>query len=463
MSESTAAFSGPPPSLGLRTLQSPMGRIATGWWIDRPALAAVVGVYFPLSRLWAAANVADGDFDRFVAINGARIPGWLRGRVCRALDRVATCQRDVETATAARDAAFWGPVAPSQDELARLEQNRLLACDRHMNSRLAFWPLRATMRTPSIRLEIASPAEVSAATEAGLRDRAAWFAPPGDVTIEKSHVLTTVQGRRDYWLRMRSPALGDLFTVHVREPADAVDPPTLIYGSGIGMETDQWSDPLGDFAAFVDRGMRVIEVQAPWHGARRLPGYWSGEPFLATAPMGPIRFFQAQAQETAALIRWARQNSRGRVALAGVSLGALASQVIADVARDWPETLRPDAMILLTAADRLDLLTFDSALARGLGMDKALPRAGWTPSMLAKLRSLTDPIRPPVMGPDNVIMVLGTKDSVTPYARGAAMAQVWGLPETNLFVGRRGHFSTPINVLRDQRPIDRLAEVLSRH
>ena len=462
MSETTAAFSGPQPSLGLRTLQSPMGRVATGWWIDRPALAAVVGVYFPLSRLWAAANVADGDFEQFAALTGTRIPGWLRRRTGRALQRVAECQRAVEATTSARDAAFWGANGPAQNELARLEHERLQACDRHMNSRLAFWPLRATTRTPPIRLETTTPADVFAAAEAGLQDRVAWFAPSDDVAIEKSHVLNAVPGRRDYWLRLRSPALGDVFTVHVREPVDVVDPPTMIYGSGIGMETDQWSDPLGDFAAFVDRGMRVIELQAPWHGARRLPGYWSGEPFFATAPLGPVRFFQAQALETAALIRWVRQNSSGPVALAGVSLGALASQVVADVARDWPEALRPDAMMLLTAADRLDLLTFDSALARGLGMDRTVPRAGWSPELLASLRSLTDPIRPPVMGPENVIMVLGTKDSVTPYARGAAMAQVWGLPEANLFVGRRGHFSTPINVLRDQRPIDRLVEVLAR-
>jgi hypothetical protein len=226
------------------------------------------------------------------------------------------------------------------------------------------------------------------------------------------------------------------------------------------MEPDLRCDPMGDFAALVERGMRVIELQAPWHGARRPAGFWSGEPFFSTAPLGPIRFFQAQAKETAALIRWARRTSAGPVALAGVSLGALAAQLIADVARDWPPELRPDAMFQLTAADRLDLLTFDSALARGLGLDKALTRAGWTPALLARLRPLTDPIRPPVMGPEKVIMVLGTKDSVTPYALGAAMAQVWGLPPENLFVGRRGHFSTPISVQRDQRPFDRLAAVL---
>ncbi|MGF1627555.1 MAG: alpha/beta hydrolase family protein [Alphaproteobacteria bacterium] len=461
MSDSPAVVRGPQGGLGARALLSPVGRLATGWWIDRPALAAMIRVYFPLSRMWAAAELAGRDVDRFVEESGVRVPGWLRGRVARALVRIADCREAARAATAARDAAFWDDAASPHQLLWRRERARQAACDRAMNSRLALWPLRAFARLRPVRIEVHGPEAVFAEVAAGLDDRARWFAPDPAAAIERSHELIG-QGRRDYWLRLRSPAphMGDLFTVHVREPLDVADPPTVIYGSGVGIEPDLGCDPMGDFSALVARGMRVIELQAPWHGARRPAGYWSGEPFFATAPLGPIRFFQAQARETAALIQWARQTSRGPVALAGISLGALAAQLVADVARDWPVEFRPDAMFLLTAADRMDLLTFDSALARGLGLDRALTRAGWTPELLERLRPLTDPMRPPVMGPDKVIMVLGTRDSVTPYALGAAMAKVWGLPPENLFVGRRGHFSTPINVLRDQRPFDRLAEVL---
>lgn len=457
-----AAQHGPQPGIGARALRSPMGRLATGWWIDRPALAGMIRVYFPLSRLWAAVDISGDDLDRFIAETGLRIPGWLRGRTARTLQRIHICRQAALAATKARDAAFWAPEAPAQSELARLEQARIAASDSYMNSRLGFWSLRAFARLRPVRLEVQDPDTVFAEVVDGLRDRAQWFAPPEDVAIERSHDLIVGPNRRDYWLRLRSPAahMNDVFTVRVREPMNVADPPTVIYASGVGMETDQWSDPLGDFAAFLDRGLRVVEVQAPWHGARRPEGYWSGEPFFSTAPLGPIRFFQTQAKETAILMRWARRTSAGPVALAGVSLGALASQLIADIAHDWQAELQPDAMFIITVADRLDLLTFDSALARGLGLDRALTKAGWTPEMLAKLRSLTDPLHAPVMGPDKVVMVLGTRDSVTPYARGAAMAESWGVPPENLFVGRRGHFSTPINVLRDQRSLDRIAAVL---
>lgn len=462
MTEPLAATAGPQPGLGVRALQSPIGRIASGWWIDGPALAAMLRVYFPLSRLWAASELSGTDVDAFAAAAGVRIPGFLRARTARALARVADARAAAEAAVGARDAAFWSPEPPLHDRLLHLERARLAACDRYLTSRLAFWPLRPFVRLRPARLDsVERPEAVLPQTEAGLADRSGWFAPPPETAIAQSHVIRRRPNRRDYWLRFRSPVLGDTVTVHVREPVHVADPPTVIYGSGIGMEPDQWCDPMGDFAAFVERGARIIELQAPWHGARRPAGYWSGEPFFATAPMGPIRFFRAQAQEIAALVGWARQTSRGPVALAGVSLGALAAQLVADVARDWPPDLQPDAMFLLTAADRLDLLTFDSALARGVGLDRALTRAGWTPELLAGLRPLTDPIRPPVMGPERVVMVLGTRDSVTPYALGAAMARLWGLPPENLFVGRRGHFSTPISVLRDQRPIDRLAEVLA--
>ena len=50
---------------------------------------------------------------------------------------------------------------------------------------------------------------------------------------------------------------------------------------------------------------------------------------MGRGPLGFIALFQAWVAEVAALIAWARQTSDGPVAVGGVSLGALAAQMVA--------------------------------------------------------------------------------------------------------------------------------------
>jgi hypothetical protein len=96
-----------------------------------------------------------------------------------------------------------------------------------------------------------------------------------------------------------------------------------------------------EILALVGRGVRVVRLVAPWHGRRRPLGQWSGERFLATAPLGAIEFFAAIARELAVLTHWARSQSKGRVAIGGISLGALSAQIAAARAVGWPAPLGP--------------------------------------------------------------------------------------------------------------------------
>jgi hypothetical protein len=58
-------------------------------------------------------------------------------------------------------------------------------------------------------------------------------------------------------------------------------------------------------------------------------------------------------------------------------------------------------------------------------------------------------------------MVLGHADRVTPIRRGLQLAEHWRLPAENLFLYHRGHFSVPLGLLHDQRPLDRIARRLA--
>ena len=64
------------------------------------------------------------------------------------------------------------------------------------------------------------------------------------------------------------------------------------------------------------------------------------------------------------------------------------------------------------------------------------------------------------MDPENIVTVLGSRDTVTPFATGRALIDEWRVPPENRFIWRRGHFSVPLRMIRDRAPLRRLSERL---
>jgi pimeloyl-ACP methyl ester carboxylesterase len=207
-------------------------------------------------------------------------------------------------------------------------------------------------------------------------------------------------------------------------------------------------------------GVRVVQPTLPWHGRRTRPGSYGGEPFLATAPLGALDLFQAAAQETAVLVGWARATSAGRVAIGGVSLGALIGQLVASRADQWPATHRPDAAYLVTHSGSLASVAVEGVLSRRVGVPAAMARAGWTEAEVARWLPLIEPGAVPAIEPGRIVSVLGTADRVTPFESGRALARSWALPAANLFVYPQGHFSMPVWLVRHDDPLRRLLAIL---
>ena len=124
--------------------------------------------------------------------------------------------------------------------------------------------------------------------------------------------------------------------------------------------------------------------------------------------------------------------------------------------------MRPDALLLVTTCGRLDEAAFRGSLSRALGLSSAMRSAGWSPEILARWRPLTDPVGMPAMDPDDVVMMLGSADEVTPFALGKELAAEWGVPPVNLFIRRQGHFSAAIGEFRDASHFIRLRDILMR-
>jgi pimeloyl-ACP methyl ester carboxylesterase len=247
----------------------------------------------------------------------------------------------------------------------------------------------------------------------------------------------------------------------VRSPLGVADPPTLIFGHGIGVEAELWRETVSITHGLVGMGVRVVQPTLPWHGRRTRPGTYGGEPFLATAPLGTLELFQAAAQEMAVLVGWARATSAGRVAVGGISLGALIGQLAASRAGQWPETHRPDAAYLVTHSGSLASVAIEGILSRRIGMPAALARAGWTETQVARWLPLIEPGPAPAIDPERVVSVLGTADRVTPFESGRELVRRWRLPAENVFVYPQGHFSMPVWLVRHDDPLRRLRAILA--
>ncbi len=442
-------------------------RLIMSWlaqpWFDPAALWTMTRWYMPLSRAWAAAGVSGGSLDRFQAeLPIERIGPAARLGLARALQRTAELKNRLSDAEARWDELFFAARPVSGSALFNAERMRRRASHNYMLSRSGFALVRLGAGYPAVRYEIPTPAEVMAELQPLLNDPRAAYAPPDPLP----HVAVTHRIEHstysEYWLRFTSahPDGGDIAWAHVREPKGVSDPPSLIHVQGLGVEFESLDGIEDEVDPIVAMGVRLVRLEALWHNRRRLPGRFGGEPFLSRQPLSGIELFLAVARETAVLVSWCRGTSRGRVAIGGTSMGALSTQTAASRAQDWPTEMKADLLWLVTTSDDIGNLAFQSALAKAVGLPEQLTRAGWTLRSLSALNPLGEIRTRPVMAPEDIVVVLGRRDEVTPYVRGAAMVTRWGVPERNLFQRELGHFSVPLGLLGDRRPLIRLVERL---
>lgn len=444
-----------------RALRSLAGLFAARPWFDKAGLSALKHVFFPVSRLWAAAREARGDAGRFYA--AVPLPGRLedRQRLEFALARFEEARAGVNAIEVEWQRDFFGPIETPVEYRTAVEGARLKLRHAYNATRRHFVPL-LSRQVPRSRLEVPKPLEVEAIYGAAIADPAQFLMPPDRMPrVEVSRRFPSHLGE-DHWLRFASPSprLGDEVVARVHVPQGVSDPPTVIFGHGICVEFDHWRGLIDESQALAEAGFRVIRPEAAWHGRRVPPGYYGGERIISTVPAGPLDALLGAVREWSVLAHWARETSRGPLAFAGSSLGALTSQLAASAAHDWPERLRPDALLLVThSGDLADTMMY-GALSEVFAGVAAAERAGWTPEGAERFLALLEPARAPVVPASRIVSVLGRRDVVLPFASGQRLIEEWCLPEDNVFVMDRGHFSVPMSLIRDTRAIERFVEIL---
>jgi pimeloyl-ACP methyl ester carboxylesterase len=356
--------------------------------------------------------------------------------------------------------AFFAAHPPAVDQLIQLESNRRDAAHRFNVTRRHFLPMRARL-SASVDWAIASEQSVMARWGRTLTEPEQIFVAPSPLptVVESASVPGPIC--HESWLRFMSPRLGDIVHARVYSP-DARDPPTLIYGHGVGVEGEQWRGAIEEAAGLAERGIRVVRAEAPWHGRRRPKGSFGGEPMFARGPEGSLDMLAGQVGEIATMIAWARATSSGPIAIGGMSLGALAAQLALDHARRWPRELRPDAAILCGTCDRLDAVMMSGTLPLAIGLPDAVMSAGWSLEALHRWRGLLEPRGEPAVDPANLVALIGRQDRVMPFAHAKAMMERWRVPDDNLFMRDQGHFGLALGLVADPAPMHRLAQILHR-
>jgi pimeloyl-ACP methyl ester carboxylesterase len=431
-------------------------------WLDAVSVPSIVRGYFPLSRAWAAAEVAETSVEAFRSeVEAADLPGRM---IELALNLTLTRAKANRRASEDWLSTFFSDASPSQEELAEAEDHREHAAHAWMSARSFFVPLHLRRPFPPIKWMVADEAQVESRHKPRLSHPERAFPAFPQTAFKVSHAVSRA-GKRVYWLAFDSRIAGGSDTAWARviEPAGIANPPTVIFLHGISVETEFWHVDGGRIDSLIQAGFRVVRPEAPWHGRRRPRGWFGGEPAVARGPLGMLDLFQSWVGEAAALVEWARRTSSGPVALGGISLGALTAQVAASAASGWPVRQRPDALFLIaTSGDFIDA-SLTGSLGRGLGTRTQLQSHGWTADRMKRWAPLLEPQDQPVVPPENIIMVIGTGDDVTPFSGGLALASRWALPSENLFLRSQGHFSLSLVLEHDMEPLNRLAAIIKRN
>lgn len=446
--------------------RSPLGALLAKPWVDQAGLFGLKRWYFPLSRLWAAANAAGDDPVRFRDEIGAPLAAWPESYLRSVLARNACRKADAEAARAAWEASLFGGV--SDEDWLMLDHRRRSAASRHLATRASFYPLLFPTRPPSARWEIDKPASVESDLGAAIVRPDSLYDAAVDIGTVVASRPVIRDGQREYWLRAPTPMPrlrrrqgSEVLYARVIEPIDPAPCPTLIFGSGLCLEFELLAVARGPSARLADLGWRVVEPISPYHGLRAMAGRYSGEPFFAAGPTSSIDLIAGQALESALLTAWCRQRFGGKVALAGISMTSFVAQQAASRCHIWPAEARPDGVMLISHSGRIEDVTFGGALAITLGLDRALARAGWSREALARLSQLIDPAAQPAIPPPNIVSVLGETDRWVPYDDGLAVAERWHLPAANIFRYPLGHLGMPVQLTRDAAPFERLRQVLA--
>jgi pimeloyl-ACP methyl ester carboxylesterase len=442
-----------------RLIESPVGALFENRAFERLRVRSLPD-QFQIRRVRAAADVSLGSGpDAFLRSVGAPPAPHLHDRIERALARYARRRESYDDAVARWNDAFWGEESTSRERRTELERERRAASDDRIGvgSLFRFLPRRHVV--PPLKFDLPDPDDASVRwTHELVEPETLYAVPEASPSVRRSRDVRG-PGTVEYFLTFESPSpyVGDRVSARVYEPYDAADTgaplPTLVFHSGFGSQgdlIDYW--PEEEFVArrLAPRGYRVVLPDAPWHGRREQAGWFSGEPYLARAPVSMFQLYAAAAIETGVLVRWAREQGASAVGVGGLSLGGTVALHVAGWCGSWPAAMRPDLAVPVGAPGDIDETLLRSRLVSLLRLDEALDSAGWTTDRIREFAPVLNPPVDPGLDPSRVYPFVGIEDELAPYETARELFDVWEIPDENVTEWTAGHMGVLLRAIRTE-------------
>jgi hypothetical protein len=449
-----------------RLLRSPVGRIFDTGLFRRLKLRGIP-TEFAVVRARAVADRSETVAEFCEGLGIQEPTGRKRRRLEAKLREQAERQSEATEILSEWDDCFWGDEPPAMEERVELEQARRETSEAWLKPNRSF-ALLVRGGVDPVEFDIPPPDRVMDEWENAIATPEELYGPPDGVEIQSSHTVAG-PGTREYLIRFPSPSphVGDTAFARVYEPVrgqeDSVESeqelPTLIFGSGLGTMNDSlvyWPEEEYIGRRLAPAGIRVVLPEPPWSGRRELPGSYSGEPYLARAPVGTFQLYAAQVQETALLTDWARSKGSEAVAVGGMSLGGIVTAFVIAHSGSWPDRMRPDMAFPIAFSTEIDRLLQQSTITDLLGVTDALAESGWTPDRLHALAPLLRATGGPGIPADQIYPFAGTEDDAALFELAEATLDEWGVPPENRTIWPTDHFGVYFKALRENRIQERL-------
>lgn len=442
-----------------RLLSSPLGAVTATDSFESLKMRSLPR-QFAGYRLRAAADVALGSGpEAFLREADAPPAPHLHDRIEAALARYAEVREAYEEVTEQWEAVFWGDVDAGPDRRVALERERRRISEAHARPDDLFGFLARDHHVPPVKYDVPDPTDAAGkwARELADPDRLYGFS---DATVTEALPRVTRSatvhgpGTTEFRLRFETPALhvGDTATARVYEPDDAEgDLPTFVFYGGLaslGDLTGYWPEEEAVGRRLARAGYRVVLPDAPWHAHREPRGRYSGEPYLARAPVGMVELYAAASKEAGVFVDWARTEGAPRVGVGGLSLGGTVALHVAGHCDLWPESMRPEFVAPIGMPGAIDQSITSSRLGDAVELGDALSAAGWTGRHLREFAPLLNPPEDPALDPERILVVYGSDDDIAPTETAEALVRRWRLPRRNVSEWDGGHFRVLSRLIR---------------
>ena len=130
-------------------------------------------------------------------------------------------------------------------------------------------------------------------------------------------------------------------------------------------------------------------------------------------------------------------------------------------ANDWPDKLKPDALLIITHSQHLAEAAQEGVLSDIWNLGDSLRAVGWNQELENSWLQRLDPTQAPCVKGERVVSVCGTEDKVTPMRTALAQMDAWQVPQENRFAYKRGHFSIPLGLINNNDALLKFSSIIN--